>query len=121
VINFLKKNSIEDFFKWWYELPIFANFSPPQDILDEKYNIGTNLLAEQFQNLSILKLDPPQFNNSTPIQLILGNLDPLCNEMEDCFKDSLLPIFIHKIEGCGHLTHVQKPQELCDLLQKVIL
>ncbi|MFZ4773162.1 MAG: alpha/beta fold hydrolase [Chlamydiia bacterium] len=112
--------SISDFFHWWYQLPIFAGYIPSSKLLKEKMKIGSYQLLEQFSNLSILKQPPLTPPFKLPIHLVYGSKDSLKEEIKDCFKDSLEPIFIHNIPESGHLIHLEQPALVSQLLKKVI-
>jgi len=110
----------ETFFNWWYSLPLFAGYTPPQKSLQAKIRLGAKKLLEQFKRLSILKQPPfdPQFTQ--PVHFIYGQKDPLEKDMRDCFKDALHPIFQHTLPACGHLIHLEQPLQLAKLLKRIL-
>lgn len=108
------------FFKWWYSLPIFGGVFPSEKSLKAKIAIGSKTLLNQFQNLSILEQRPFDKPFKQPVHLIYGAKDPLYIEMEDCFKDTPEPIFLHNLKDSGHLVHLEQPSQLAVLLKKVL-
>ena len=110
----------DQFFAWWYSLSIFGGFRPSKESLKAKVDIGVETLLKQFQQLSILEQKPFDKPFAQPVHLIYGMNDPLFLEMQDCFKETPEPIFLHKLKDCGHLVHLEQPTHLAILLKKVL-
>lgn len=130
LITLIKKNSLNDFFRFWQNMPLFAtqkNLSKKrqQVILTDKIksnskialsksleNFGQGRMESLWKNLSKIKI---------PALLLSGAFDSKYTSIQN-EMGKLLPNSSHKIiESAGHNLHLEKPEVFVNLITEFLI
>jgi 2-succinyl-6-hydroxy-2,4-cyclohexadiene-1-carboxylate synthase len=112
----IKKEGVESFIEYWFNIPLFESLKKFPHFEDEKKlrnqnsaiglanilsNFSTGLMPSLWGKLHLLEF---------PVLLLSGELDEKYTEINNELKNKL-PKAIHKsIPECGHNVHLEKPE-----------
>lgn len=129
LIEKIKKDGVEQFCRYWFNLPLFESLkSLPQEelnnLLDIKFNnnpvglcnslkgFGTGTMPALWNKLSTINF---------PVLFITGKYDDKFTEINQK-ANSMIANSVHKIiKDCGHNAHLEKPEEFINLVNKYLL
>lgn len=112
----IKKEGVESFIEYWFNIPLFESLKKLPHFEDEKKmrnqnnatglanilsSFSTGLMPSLWSKLHLLEF---------PVLLLSGELDEKYTDINNEMKNKL-PKAIHKsIPGCGHNVHLEKPE-----------
>jgi 2-succinyl-6-hydroxy-2,4-cyclohexadiene-1-carboxylate synthase len=128
LIERIKRDGVEQFCRYWLNLPLFESLkSLPQEefnnLLDLKSGnnpVGLSNSLKGFGTGTMPALWKGLWTVNFPVLLITGEYDDKFTGINEKVK-LLIGNSIHKIiKDCGHNTHLEKPEEFINLVNKYL-
>ncbi len=125
VANYLRTQGLPAFYKYWHNQPFFKTLlalpAPRlEPILSRRHQNDPEGLALSLEHVGTGRLNPLWDDLHTltgPVDLVTGEHDPKFTEIARRMGERMPKARLSVIEGCGHAIHLERPDDLVQVLR----